>query len=181
SRPRRRRHTRVARARAVRRYCRRRRGAAHAADAVRAARAAWPSRRGRRPLRHPAARSDRAQPGGPGDRQVGAVPVRAARRGGGFLTTRSGHDGGDMKELSGDAILSLPLRLHGIELGRPVDLLLDRASLRVVGLDVLCGDEVHRFLPLPTAAVGDDVLTIHSPLVLLDEDELAFYRSGTFY
>ena len=85
-----------------------------------------------------------------------------------------------MKELSGDAILSLPLRLHGIELGRPVDLLLDRASLRVVGLDVLCGDEVHRFLPLPTAAVGDDVLTIHSPLVLLEEDELDFYRSRAF-
>ena len=59
-----------------------------------------------------------------------------------------------MSELSGDAILSLPVRLHGIELGRPVDLLLDRESLRVVGLDVLCGDEVHRFLPLPTAVVA---------------------------
>ena len=85
-----------------------------------------------------------------------------------------------MKELSGDAILSLPLRLHGIELGRPVDLLLDRENLRVVGLDVLCGDEVHRFLPLPTAAVGADGLTIHSPLVLLEEDELDFYRVRTF-
>src|SRR5690242_10510644 len=84
-----------------------------------------------------------------------------------------------MKELSGDGILSLPLKLHGIELGRPVDVLLDRGSLRVVGLDILCGDEVHRFLPLPTAAVGDD-LTIHSPLVLLEEDELGFYRTRTF-
>lgn len=77
-------------------------------------------------------------------------------------------------------MLSLPLRLHGIELGRPVDLLLDRESLRVVGLDVLCGDEVHRFLPLPTAAVGDDGLTIHSPLVLLEEDELGFYLARAF-
>ena len=85
-----------------------------------------------------------------------------------------------MKELSGDAILSLPLRLHGIELGRPVDLLLDRENLRVVGLDVLCGDEVHRFLPLPTALVGEDGLTIHSPLVLLEEDELGFYRARAF-
>jgi hypothetical protein len=84
-----------------------------------------------------------------------------------------------MKELSGDVILSLPLRLHGIELGRPVDLLLDRESLRVVGLDVLCGDEVHRFLPLPTAAIEEDGLTIHSPLVLLEEDELGFYRART--
>jgi uncharacterized protein YrrD len=85
-----------------------------------------------------------------------------------------------VKELSGDAILSLPLRLHGIELGRPVDVLLDREGLRVVGLDVLCGDEVHRFLPLPTAAVADDGLTIHSPLVLLEADELRFYRARTF-
>jgi hypothetical protein len=96
------------------------------------------------------------------------------------LTPWSGHHGGDVKELSGDAMLSLPLRLHGIELGRPVDVLLDRSGLRVVGLDVLCGDEVHRFLPLPTAAIGDDGLAIHSPLVLLEEDELAFYRVRTF-
>jgi PRC-barrel domain len=86
----------------------------------------------------------------------------------------------DVKELSGDAILSLPLRLHGIELGRPVDVLLDRDGLRVVGLDVLCGDEVHRFLPLPTAAISDEALTIHSPLVLLEEDELGFYRARAF-
>jgi hypothetical protein len=85
-----------------------------------------------------------------------------------------------MKELTGEGILSLPLRLHGVELGRPVDALLDRDGLRVVGLDVLCGDEVHRFLPLPTAVVSDDSLAIHSPLVLLEEDELDFYRNRTF-
>jgi hypothetical protein len=96
------------------------------------------------------------------------------------LTGLSGHDGGDVAELSGDEALALPVRLHGIELGRPVDLLLDRDGLRAVGLDILCGDEVHRFLPLPTAAIGDDALTIHSPLVLLEEDELAFYRSRAF-
>jgi hypothetical protein len=83
-------------------------------------------------------------------------------------------------EFSGDEALALPVRLHGVELGRPVDLLLDREALRVVGLDVLCRDEVHRFLPLPTAALGDDALTIHSPLVLLEEDELDFYRSRSF-
>jgi uncharacterized protein YrrD len=82
-----------------------------------------------------------------------------------------------VKELSGNEVLALPLRLHGIELGRPVDVLLDRETLRVVGLDVLCGDQEHRFLALPTAAVGDDALTIHSPLVLLEEDELGFYRA----
>jgi hypothetical protein len=85
-----------------------------------------------------------------------------------------------VKELSGEAILSLPVRLHGIELGQPVDLLLDRESLRVAGVDVLCGDEVHRFLPLPTALVGDDALAIHSPLVLLEKDELGFYLARAF-
>jgi hypothetical protein len=85
-----------------------------------------------------------------------------------------------MRELSGTELFALPLRLHGIELGRPVDVLLDRETLRVVGLDVLCGDEEHRFLALPTAAVSDDGLTIHSPLVLLEEDELGFYRARAF-
>jgi hypothetical protein len=85
-----------------------------------------------------------------------------------------------VKELWGNEVLALRLRLHGIELGRPVDVLLDRETLRVVGLDVLCGDEEHRFLALPTAVVGDDGLTIHSPLVLLEEDELGFYRARAF-
>jgi hypothetical protein len=85
-----------------------------------------------------------------------------------------------MRELSGDDLLRLPVRLHGIQLGRPVDLLLDREALRAVGFDVLCGDDVHRFLPLPTAAVDEDGIVIRSPLVMLEEDELAFYRSRAF-
>jgi hypothetical protein len=85
-----------------------------------------------------------------------------------------------MRELSGDALLALPVRLHGIQLGRPVDLLLDRESFRVVGLDVACGDDEHRFLPLPTAVVSDDAIAIRSPLVLLEEDESSFYSSRTF-
>lgn len=96
------------------------------------------------------------------------------------MTVRFGHDGGDMTELSGEELLRLPVLLHGIELGRPVDLLLDRDGLRAVGLDVRCRDEVHRFLPLATAAIGPDALTIHSPLVMLEEDELDFYRARTF-
>ena len=82
--------------------------------------------------------------------------------------------------MTGNELLSLPVRLHGIDLGRAVDLLLDREGLHTVGIDVLCGDEVHRFLPLPTVAVGAEALTIHSPLVLLEEDELDFYRSRAF-
>jgi hypothetical protein len=85
-----------------------------------------------------------------------------------------------MRELSGDELLGLPVRLHGLELGRPADLLLDREALRAVGFDILCGDDEHRFLPLPTAVVDEAGLTIHSPLVLLEEDELDFYRSRAF-
>jgi hypothetical protein len=84
-----------------------------------------------------------------------------------------------MTERTGDELLAMPVRLHGIQLGRPVDLLLDREARRVVGLDVLCGDEVHRFLPLPTAAVGRKEIRILSPLVLLERRELDFYRSRT--
>jgi hypothetical protein len=85
-----------------------------------------------------------------------------------------------MRAVSGDELLGLPLRLHGVQLGRPTDLLLDRETMRAVGLDVLCGDEVHRFLPLATATVGDAAISIPSALVLLEEDELAFYRSRAF-
>jgi uncharacterized protein YrrD len=84
-----------------------------------------------------------------------------------------------MKERTGDELLGLPVRLHGIQLGRPVDLLLDPDSQRAVGLDLLCGDEVHRFLPLPTAAIGDEEIRILSPFVLLEQRELDFYRART--
>jgi len=84
-----------------------------------------------------------------------------------------------MRERTGDELLGLPVRLHGVQLGRPVDLLLDPEAHRAVGLDLLCGDEVHRFLPLPTAAIGDEEIRILSPLVLLEQHELDFYRSRT--
>lgn len=84
-----------------------------------------------------------------------------------------------MRERTGDELLRLPVRLHGIQVGRPVDLLLDPEAQRAVGLDLLCGDEVHRFLPMPTAAVGREEIRILSPFVLLEQEELDFYRSRT--
>ena len=91
-----------------------------------------------------------------------------------------GHHSSAVGPIRADVLLALPVRLHGISLGRPVDVLLDRAELRAVGLDVLCGDKIHRFLPFATAAISDDEIMIRSPLVLLEEDELAFYRARTF-
>jgi hypothetical protein len=97
-----------------------------------------------------------------------------------FHPTVSGRIVGGVLTIRGNHLLALPVRLHGIQLGRPVDLLLDRGELRVLGLDVLCGDEVHRFLPLPTASVTAEAIAISSPLVLLEEDQLAFYRTRAF-
>ena len=96
------------------------------------------------------------------------------------MAHRPGHDGRGMSERSGTELLGLPVRLHGLQLGRPSDLLLDREGMRTVGIDVVCGDEAHRFLPFPTAAISDEAITITSPLVLLEADALAFYRSRSF-
>jgi hypothetical protein len=90
-----------------------------------------------------------------------------------------GHLAAAVGTRSADDILKLPVRLHGLALARPVDLLLDRGDLRAVGLDVICGDEEHRFLPLAAATIGEDAISIASPLVLLEDTELAFYRSRT--
>jgi sporulation protein YlmC with PRC-barrel domain len=71
-------------------------------------------------------------------------------------------------------ILALPVRLHGIGLGRVVELVVDLDVRRVLGFEVRCGDETHRFLPLAAAHVHEDRIAIGSPLTLLDE--LEFYR-----
>ena len=91
-----------------------------------------------------------------------------------------GHHARAMGERSAHELLRLRVRLHGIALGRPVDAFLDRDELKLVGLDVLCGDDVHRFLPLATADVAADEIAVASPLLLLEEDQLDFYRSRTF-
>src|SRR3954453_35758 len=82
-----------------------------------------------------------------------------------------------MRGRSADELLGLPVRLRGIQLGRPVDLLLDLEVGRVHGFEVLCGDEVHRFLPAAAVTVHDDELAISSALTMLAEAELAFYRT----
>ena len=56
------------------------------------------------------------------------------------------------------------------------DVLFDPAGVRVLGLDVLCGDEIRRFLPFPAASLADAWIEVASSLTLLDEETLAFYR-----
>src|SRR5262245_56148338 len=81
-----------------------------------------------------------------------------------------------MTHLTGDDVLRRPVRVRGIELGRAVDLILDRTAARVVGLEVLCGDGVHRFLPAAAAEALPDRIAVRSSLALLNEGELEFYR-----
>ena len=89
-----------------------------------------------------------------------------------------GQNASRMGWVSGEHVLRLPVRLRGIELGRPVDLVFDRDARRVLGFEVRCGDDEHRFLPLAVVSVGTTELEIRSPLVLLEEAQLAFYTGA---
>ncbi|HSD79238.1 MAG TPA: hypothetical protein VLB47_01205 [Solirubrobacteraceae bacterium] len=66
--------------------------------------------------------------------------------------------------------------MRGIQLGRAVDLLLHPTEPHALGLDVLCGDDRHRFLPFSAAALREDHVEASSPLVLLDLRDDSFYR-----
>ena len=79
-----------------------------------------------------------------------------------------------MGSRSATELLQLPLQLHGICLGRPVDLLLDPAAWRVLGFVVLCGDESLRFLPYAAADPREDEIAVGSALLLLEDVD--FYR-----
>ena len=78
--------------------------------------------------------------------------------------------------LAGD-LLRLPVRTKGIEIGRPVDVIVDPERNRALGFDVLCRDESHRFLPLSAAVFDTEQIAVESPLMLLAEDQLDFYRT----
>jgi hypothetical protein len=78
--------------------------------------------------------------------------------------------------LTGDELLRLPVRVRGIHVGHAVDVLLHPSKPQALGLDVLCADARHRFLPLSAATVEDDELQAASALVLLDLRNDSFYR-----
>src|SRR3954452_5726800 len=84
-----------------------------------------------------------------------------------------------MQGVAASKMLSLPVRTHGIHLGRPVDLLLDAGGRRVVGLEVLCRDGTHGFLPFSVADIRAEEIAVESTLMLLDERTLEYYRART--
>ena len=73
-------------------------------------------------------------------------------------------------------LLALPVRLHGIQLGRPVRALVDAQADRLLGLELVCGDGAHRFLPFAVARVQPGEIEVSSALALIDERELDYYR-----
>jgi len=87
--------------------------------------------------------------------------------------------GGVARELSAEQLLRLPVRLAGTDIGHAVDLILDPGQGRALGLDVLCRDEVHRFLPLAAADLGDGVIELSSAFALVDDSSFEFYRGRT--
>ena len=74
-----------------------------------------------------------------------------------------------MGSVSAAASLQLPVRLRGIKLGRPVDILLDLEAWNTLGFVVLCGDESRRFLPFAASLVADDEIAVGSALMLLED------------
>jgi hypothetical protein len=79
--------------------------------------------------------------------------------------------------MRGIELLNKRVLTGGIELGRVVDVILDEAGDRPLGLDVRCKDGEHRFLPLATVDVDNGDVVVDSPLVLLAADQLDFYRA----
>jgi hypothetical protein len=70
--------------------------------------------------------------------------------------------------------------MRGIQLGRPVDILLDPAVWRVLGFVVLCGDESRRFLPYAACQVQPTEIAVASALMLL-EDAGFYVERGTSF
>ena len=97
-----------------------------------------------------------------------------------FRPTGPGNDEAvTVGRLSLRALLQRPVTVRGIRVGTPEDAVLDGRLSRVLGLEIVCADGVTRFLPLAAARMRDDRVTVESPLVLLEEDQRAFYRRGS--
>ena len=79
--------------------------------------------------------------------------------------------------MTGVELLNKRVVTSGIELGRVVDVIFDSTGENAIGLDVRCKDGENRFLPLATADVDNGDVVVDSPLVLLEPDQLDFYRA----
>lgn len=78
-------------------------------------------------------------------------------------------------DLTAATALQLPVRLQGIQLGRPIDFLVATEDWHALGFVVLCRDESQRFLPYAACQPKVDEIAVGSALMLLEDVE--FYRS----
>jgi hypothetical protein len=85
-----------------------------------------------------------------------------------------------MGSLSAAACLRVPVRLHGIQLGHPTDLLLDVETWHAVGFVVRCGDESVRFLPWAASQPSEEEIAVGSALMLLEDVDFYAKRSVSF-
>ena len=79
--------------------------------------------------------------------------------------------------MRGVELLNKRVVTGGIELGRVVDVIFDASGENAIGLEVRCRDGENRFLPMATIDVGDGDVLVDSPLVLLEPEQLDFYRT----
>jgi hypothetical protein len=96
-----------------------------------------------------------------------------------FSASRRRAESARVPGLSAEQLLRFPVRLEGLDVGRAVDVILDPGHGRALGLDILCHDEVHRFLPLAAADVDGDVIKLSSAFALVDDSGFEFYRGRT--
>ena len=85
-----------------------------------------------------------------------------------------------MGSLSAAASLQLRVELHGILLGRPIDLLVDIDGWQVLGYVVHCGDDSVRFLPYAAAQTSEAGIAVGSALMLLEDVEFYEKRGTSF-
>ena len=84
------------------------------------------------------------------------------------------HTAAQMRSRPVSALLTLPIRLGGIHLGRPVEAFVGQTG-HLIGFEVVRRDGTHCFLPLAAADVRDDEIVVSSALVL-DERIAPYYR-----
>ena len=79
--------------------------------------------------------------------------------------------------MRGVELLNKRVVTGGIELGRVVDVIFDESGENAIGLDIHCKDGENRFLPMATADLDNGDVTVDSPLMMLEPDQLDFYRA----
>jgi hypothetical protein len=82
----------------------------------------------------------------------------------------------DLNAWSARRLVGTDVTSRGITLGRPVDLLLDARLSQALGLEVLCLDGLHRFLPWRACRPSARSIEVRNPLSLLETGEADFYR-----